>query len=379
MPIFRDTGTSIDVVCRNRITPEMLTGENIWVQQPLDEFPICLPFSEVELKGEFGHVITKAAVVPCQLDKGRYLLGNQTAALLETMKNEDVPHQINAIETRAKKRKAEQEQAVGDIIEEVVDEEENENDEITIDEDDLFSFPPKEDNYEGLALLKVDSKTFLDQQKECPELKSLLEKVQENTGEPVGGLVKLENGILVKRKMDKTGVERPLLVVPKKYRNDLKAFCHEGTSGQLRVTKTKDIFSRHFFWPQCYKEIEDYVRSCDRCQRVGKPFDKKKAPMKIVPVIQEVFSKINVDACGPLPVTPSGKRYLLTAMCLSSKYPDAVPVEDITSVTVVDVLLAIFSRMGFPKVLQLDQGSSFTSALSTTFLEKFGHNSSGFV
>ncbi|KAG8185734.1 hypothetical protein JTE90_000721 [Oedothorax gibbosus] len=94
--------------------------------------------------------------------------------------------------------------------------------------------------------------------------------------------------------------------------------------------------------------------------------------MKIVPVIQEVFSKINVDACGPLPVTPSGKRYLLTAMCLSSKYPDAVPVEDITSVTVVDALLQIFSRMGFPKVLQLDQGSSFTSALSTSFLEKFG-------
>ncbi|KAG8184543.1 hypothetical protein JTE90_012632 [Oedothorax gibbosus] len=172
--------------------------------------------------------------------------------------------------------------------------------------------------------------------------------------------------------MDKTGVERLLLVVPKKYRNDLKAFCHEGTSGHLGVTKTKDIFSRHFFWPQCYKEIEDYVRSCDRCQRVGKPFDKKKAPMKIVPVIQEVFSKINVDACGPLPVTPSGKRYLLTAMCLSSKYPDAVPVEDITYVTVVDALLQIFSRMGFPKVLQLDQGSSFTSALSTTFLEKFG-------
>ncbi|KAG8195986.1 hypothetical protein JTE90_028960 [Oedothorax gibbosus] len=83
---------------------------------------------------------------------------------------------------------------------------------------------------------------------------------------------------------------------------------------------------QHFFWPQCYKEIEDYVRSCDRCQRVGKPFDKKKAPMKIVPVIQEVFSKINVVACGPLPVTPSRKRYMLTAMCLSSKYPDAVPV-----------------------------------------------------
>ncbi|KAG8181711.1 hypothetical protein JTE90_025684 [Oedothorax gibbosus] len=163
--------------------------------------------------------------------------------------------------------------------------------------------------------------------------------------------------------MDNTRGKRLLLVVPKKYRNDLKSFCHEGTSGHLGVTKTKDIFSRHFFWPQCYKEIKDYVRSCDRCQRVGKPFDRKKAPMKIVPVIQEVFSKINVNTCEPLPVTPSGKRYLLTAICLSYKYPDAIPVEDTTSVTVVDALLQIFSRMGFPKVLQLDQGSSFTSAV----------------
>ncbi|KAG8173582.1 hypothetical protein JTE90_009307 [Oedothorax gibbosus] len=54
--------------------------------------------------------------------------------------------------------------------------------------------------------------------------------------------------------MDKTGVERLLLVVPKKYRNDLKAFCHEGTSGHLGVTKTKDIFSRHFFWPSVIKK-----------------------------------------------------------------------------------------------------------------------------
>ncbi|KAG8183319.1 hypothetical protein JTE90_023968 [Oedothorax gibbosus] len=98
--------------------------------------------------------------------------------------------------------------------------------------------------------------------------------------------------------------------------------------------------------------------------------------MKIVPVIQEVFSKINVDACGPLPVTPSGKRYLLTAMCLSSKYPDAVPVEDITSVTVVDALLQIFSRMGFPKVLQLDQGSSFYQRTQYNFSREIRNKSS---
>ncbi|GBM65933.1 hypothetical protein AVEN_152151-1, partial [Araneus ventricosus] len=60
--------------------------------------------------------------------------------------------------------------------------------------------------------------------------------------------------------------------------------------------------------------------------------------MKLVPIIPDVFSNINVDTCGPLATTPNGKKYLITAMCLTSKYPDAVPIEDITSTSVVDAL-----------------------------------------
>ncbi|GBN01094.1 hypothetical protein AVEN_198806-1 [Araneus ventricosus] len=95
MPILRDTGTTIDIVCRNRIRPEKLTGEHIWIQQPFDEAPICLPWAEVELKGEFGKIITKAAVVWIQTDKGRYLLGNRTAALLKKDGDCLLIHQVN--------------------------------------------------------------------------------------------------------------------------------------------------------------------------------------------------------------------------------------------------------------------------------------------
>ncbi|GBM95241.1 Retrovirus-related Pol polyprotein from transposon 412 [Araneus ventricosus] len=119
-------------------------------------------------------------------------------------------------------------------------------------------------------------------------------------------------------------------------------------------------------------DIEQYVRTCDECQRAGKPNDKKKAPLKLVPVIQEVFSKINIDACGPLPETPKGNRYLITAICLTSKYPEAIPVADINSVSVADALLNIFSRIGFPREVQTDQGTSFTSALTSEFFEWFG-------
>ncbi|GFU82941.1 retrovirus-related Pol polyprotein from transposon 412 [Trichonephila clavipes] len=57
---------------------------------------------------------------------------------------------------------------------------------------------------------------------------------------------------------------------------------------------------------------------------------------------------------------------------MSSRYPDAIPVANLCSTTVVNALLQIFSRMVFPRDLQTDQGTSFMSALTTEFLERFG-------
>ncbi|GFU13415.1 retrovirus-related Pol polyprotein from transposon 412 [Trichonephila clavipes] len=57
---------------------------------------------------------------------------------------------------------------------------------------------------------------------------------------------------------------------------------------------------------------------------------------------------------------------------MSSRYPDAIPVANLCSIAVVNALLQIFSRMGFPRELQTDQGTSFMSALTTKSLERFG-------
>ncbi|GFY51365.1 retrovirus-related Pol polyprotein from transposon 412 [Trichonephila inaurata madagascariensis] len=80
---------------------------------------------------------------------------------------------------------------------------------------------------------------------------------------------------------------------------------HEGTSGHLGVTKTKNRIARYFYWPQCYKEI------CDSCQRSGKENDHKKAPMQLVPVISEVFSQ-NLKIPGPPFHYTYRNKYLLT-------------------------------------------------------------------
>ncbi|GFV76129.1 retrovirus-related Pol polyprotein from transposon 297 [Trichonephila clavipes] len=120
------------------------------------------------------------------------------------------------------------------------------------------------------------------------------------------------------------------------------------------------------------EDVKEFVKTCDSCQRVGKPRDKAKAPLKLVPIISEVFSKINIDAVGPLPVSTKQNRYLITSICVASKYPEAIPVESITSPNVIDALLSIFSRIGFPREIQSDLGTSFTSELTTTFFNKFG-------
>ncbi|GFY35249.1 retrovirus-related Pol polyprotein from transposon 17.6 [Trichonephila clavipes] len=112
MPILRDTGASIDIICEKFITPNMFTGENVWVQHILDEHMTCLPLGEVEIDCEWGHVITKAAVVRKQLDQGRYILGNRTIELLESdLEHNSLPRReiVNAIQTRSQwKKEAEQ-------------------------------------------------------------------------------------------------------------------------------------------------------------------------------------------------------------------------------------------------------------------------------
>ncbi|GBO13635.1 hypothetical protein AVEN_270731-1 [Araneus ventricosus] len=81
MLILRDTETTVDIVSRNRIIPEMLTAEHMWVQQTFDEKPICLPLAKVELKEKFGQIKTKAPVVCSEADKGKLFTGKPHSSL----------------------------------------------------------------------------------------------------------------------------------------------------------------------------------------------------------------------------------------------------------------------------------------------------------
>ncbi|GFX20148.1 retrovirus-related Pol polyprotein from transposon 412 [Trichonephila clavipes] len=300
--ILRDTGATIDLVCAKYINPSSFSGENVWVKQPLSPELVCLPLAVVEISGNFGTVQTKAAVCGNHLNQhGRYLLGNKTAELIKgNLGYNFLPVEIlNAVQTRSQVKAAREERG--------------------IDSGDAKK-----------GKMRVTRENLINAQKNSEEIKPLYEQAASQV-QVTNQVYSLEKELLVKNREDKLGNVVKLIVVPEGLRDPIKSLCHEGTSAHLGITKSKDKLNRYFYWPNCYRDMEQFVKTCDQCQRAGKPNDKKKAPLKLVPVIQEVFTKLNIDACGPLPITSKGNRYLITAICMSSKFPEAIPVSDISS------------------------------------------------
>lgn len=164
------------------------------------------------------------------------------------------------------------------------------------------------------------------------------------------------------------------IVVPKPFRAEILKLAHEPpTSGHLGVRKTQDRILCHFFWPKLYQDVGDFCRTCHTCQVVGKPNQKiQVAPLIPIPACGQPFDRVIIDCVGPLPKTRSGHMYLLTIMDACTRYPEAIPLRNITAKSVSDALVKFFTRMGLPKEIQHDQGSNFMSRVFGEVMQALG-------
>ena len=87
--------------------------------------------------------------------------------------------------------------------------------------------------------------------------------------------------------------------------------------------------------------------------------------------MRAVFVKM-IDCVGPLPRTKSGNKYLLTIMCKSTRFPEAVPLRNIKTKAVVKALKKFFCFVGVPRSCQHDQGSNFMSNLFQQVMYELG-------
>jgi len=80
-----------------------------------------------------------------------------------------------------------------------------------------------------------------------------------------------------------------------------------------------------------------------------------------LPLISTPFSTICVDIIGPISLPSDGYRYILTTIDMCTRFPEAIPLNDIHMSTVAEALLEIFSRVGLPSKIHSDRGSQFMS------------------
>lgn len=372
--VLRDSAATMDVVHPKYVKDADYLSECAWVRQVAEENSVCLPMARVILEGPFGVLETEAAVSKNLPEAYPYLFSNKSEALLVDRGCKFSDANIMVL-TRAKARNladkltyaAEKKDDSSDSL----NKGENCEGERHIEaEDEPLLVQP--DTAAFGKLLEVDRATLIREQ----ERDESLNGIGCDGGEGIAAkniTFYKKDGVLYRTYQDRKGKKYQQIVVPVPYRASILEVCHDNSwAGHLGINKTKQRLLQEFYWPNCFRDVERLVKSCNTCQRTGKPNEKWKAPLVKVPIVMEPFARIVIDLVGPLPKTKSGYKHILTILCPATKFPEAVPLREATSSEVVDALLAVFSRLGFPAEVQCDQGSVFTSALTTTFLSKCG-------
>ena len=222
---------------------------------------------------------------------------------------------------------------------------------------------------------------LIKEQQNDPEISVLYQKAPDelDTAEdPVCYFIK--DGVLMRKwrpsdvSADEEWSSRYQIIVPKPYRSEILSLAHDTPlSGHLGINKTFQKILTHFYWPGIRKDVVEFCKTCHTCQIVGKPNQViPKAPLKPIPAFEEPFSRVMIDCVGPLPKTKSGNQYLLTIMCVSTRFPEAIPLKNIKAKTIVQALTKFFTLVGLPKSLQLDQGSNFMSGLFQQVMYELG-------
>lgn len=152
------------------------------------------------------------------------------------------------------------------------------------------------------------------------------------------------------------------LVIPRNQISRILFESHDNpTGGHFGVNKTLAKIRERFYWVTCKMDVENWCKKCTICSARNGPGRRRKAELQIHNV-GSPFERIAVDILGPLPKSVSGNRYVLVVTDYFTRWPEAIPLPDQQTPTIVEALVThVFSRFGIPLEMHSDQGRNFES------------------
>lgn len=130
------------------------------------------------------------------------------------------------------------------------------------------------------------------------------------------------------------------------------------------------LFNDGFWWPNMREEIQEEVNNCDVCNRfvvVKSGFH----PAQFI-TASGPLHHIQVDTSVHLPESPEGHTALLVLIDLFTGFLFLRAVLDTTAVTIAQHLWEIFSIIGFPRIIQSDNGPEYVSDVIRTLIKLTG-------
>ena len=90
------------------------------------------------------------------------------------------------------------------------------------------------------------------------------------------------------------------------------------------------------------------------------------------PVTAAFWYQVGVDLVRSLQTTKEGNKYLLTASCYFTQWAKAVPIQDKTVATIVNVLFKLLRQKGVASVYLHDQGTEFVNEINKMLCSMMG-------
>ena len=161
------------------------------------------------------------------------------------------------------------------------------------------------------------------------------------------------------------------ILVPDSMKENVLRDLHDhATAGHMGFRRTLDRVMERFYWPGAYREIRDYCRSCELCQRRNRPSPSARAPLQ-TETVSRPFERVAMDITE-MPCSSRGNRYALVIMDYFSKLVKVYPMPDQKAETVADCLLLWVYDHGVPERLHSDQGRQFEAAVFQELCKRLG-------
>jgi hypothetical protein len=164
--------------------------------------------------------------------------------------------------------------------------------------------------------------------------------------------------------------QSPKRVPYRSERQDL-IFCAHDQLGHFGIKGVYDRLQREFFWFGMYTDVVNHISTCLACQQ----FERRKIQFPLLPIpVHHVFEIFGVDIVGPIaPPSRRGHKYLLVFVEYATRWPSAIPLEDVSALTITRALYAhLFAVYGPPQQLITDNAKYFVADGITSFIKFLG-------